>query len=220
MLPTAIVREARSRGLDVIGICDHNSAENVGAVTRAGARESLSVVPGIEITTREEVHILGLFPDETAALGVQSVVYESLPGKNDQETYGYQVVVDDRDELLELNERLLIGATELTLEEVVAAIHAGGGLAIAAHIDRQSFGILGQLGFIPPGLDLDAVELSPHASFDAYEGFPVTTSSDAHALHDIGKSWTSFLVKAGSFDEIGSALLGQEGRAAVANRHG
>jgi PHP family Zn ribbon phosphoesterase len=217
MVPTAIVKEARSRGLDVIGICDHNSAENVAAVARAGKRESVSVIPGIEITTREEVHILGLFGAEKDVLGIQALVYANLAGENDQDTFGPQVVVDEWDDVTGLNTKLLIGATVLPLEDVVEAIHDFGGLAIAAHIDREGFGILGQLGFIPPGVTFDALEISPRATFREWEDYPVVTSSDAHVLRDIGKSSTRFMANEGSVEEIGKALVKEGGRKAVIN---
>jgi anti-sigma regulatory factor (Ser/Thr protein kinase) len=111
-----------------------------------------------------------------------------------------------------VNRRLLIGATGLALEEVVEAIHSFGGLAIAAHVDRPSFGLIGQLGLIPEGLELDALELSPLAPAKKWGGFPVVTSSDAHCLKDIGKSFTSFFAKGGSLEEIGKALRGEGGR--------
>jgi len=216
MVPTAIVRQVKALGLDMIAICDHNSGENALAVARAGERESIVVVPGIEITTREEVHILGLFRNEPDLIGIQTLVDEHLSGENDSETFGLQVVVDEWDQPTALNAKLLIGATTLTLEEVVNAIHDFRGLAIAAHIDREGFGLIGQLGFIPPGLQLDALEVSARASHkewdEQWEAFPVITSSDAHRLDDIGKCTTSFLAGEANLDEIGKALSRQDGR--------
>ena len=212
MMPTAIVRQASTVGLNVLGICDHNSSENVAAVTRAGVRESIAVMPGIEITSREEVHILGLFKTEKELEGVQSVVYQNLPGENDESAFGPQTIVDERDRAVGVNTRLLIGATDLALEKVVGLIHDFGGLAIASHIDRQRFGIIGQLGFIPEGLELDAVEVSPDASVQDWDGFPVITSSDAHSLKDIGRSSTAFFAEEASVEEMGKALRTEDGR--------
>lgn len=212
MVPTAIVKRASALGLDMIGICDHNSAENVAAVATAGKRESISVIPGIEITSREEVHVLGLFETEKELTGIQSVVHEKLWGENDQEAFGPQTIVDQWDRTVGTSRKLLIGATELTLEEVVEAIHDFGGLAIASHVDRPSFGLIGQLGLIPEGLKLDALEVSPLAPRKKWDEFPVVTSSDAHRLKDIGQSFTSFFAKGGSVEEIGKALRGEDGR--------
>lgn len=219
MVPTAIVRQAKQVGLDMIAVCDHNSVANTLSVARVGERESLAVIPGIEITTREEVHILGLFPARQDLSGIQDLVDRNLSGENDEEAFGFQVVVDEWDEPMELETRLLIGATTLKLEEVVDAIHGIGGLAVAAHIDREGFGLVGQLGFIPPKLGLDALEVSARVShrewIEKWSEFPVITSSDAHCLMDIGRSATSFLARAASLDEFGKALARKGGRKVV-----
>lgn len=217
MVPTAIVRRARAKGLDMIGVCDHNSAENVAAVARAGRSQSLCVIPGIEITSREEVHILGLFASEQRLMDLQGVVYENLAGENNEEFFGPQTVVDEHDRPAGTNTRFLLGATGLSLEEVVEAIHDCGGLAVASHIDRESFGLVGHLGFIPPGLKLDAVELSPQARPGGWGGFPVLRASDAHCLNDIGRSVTSIFAEQASVEEIGKALRKEDGRRVVAN---
>ena len=212
MVPAAIVKQARALGLDMIAICDHNSTENVAAVAEAGRREGVSVIPGIEITSREEVHVLGLFPTEKHAGDVQAIVYDGLPGENDEEAFGPQAIVDSSDRVVGVNRKLLIGATVLTLEEVVGAIHDCGGLAIASHIDRQSFGLVGQLGFVPEGLELDALEISPDAPTQGWEQYPLVTSSDAHWLKDIGRSSTLFFARQASWEEIARALRGEDFR--------
>jgi predicted metal-dependent phosphoesterase TrpH len=217
MQATAIVEQAKKVGLDVIAICDHNSAENVAAVAKAGRREALPVIPGIEITSSEEVHILGLFRTERDLMCVQEVVYENLPGENCEEAFGPQTIVDEWDNTVGTNHKLLIGATNLTLEKVVEIIHQWSGLAIASHVDRERFSLIGQLGFIPEGLSLDALEVSnPSLSKQVYD-FPVVSSSDAHFLDDIGKNYTDFLMEDVSVDEIEKALRSEMGRKIVAN---
>ncbi len=111
MVPTVIVDQAKRMGLDVIGICDHNSAENVGAVLEAGRRKDLPVIPGMEITSREEVHVLALFRDEEGLSALQHLVYGSLPGENDPDVFGEQTIVDERDDFVGHATKLLIGAT-------------------------------------------------------------------------------------------------------------
>jgi predicted metal-dependent phosphoesterase TrpH len=212
MRATAIVEQAGKAGLDMIGICDHNSAENVSAVMSAGARAGLAVIPGMEVTSREEVHILGLFGATEGLIDLQRIVYENLPGENDQEAFGSQLVIDERDCVVGTNNKLLIGATTLAVEQVVGAIHQFGGLAIASHIDRERFGIIGQLGFIPEGLGLDGVEVA-NASLREWDyAYPVVASSDAHYLEDVGRNSTCFVVEEASFDEIARALNFEGGR--------
>ena len=217
MQATAIVRQAKKVGLDMIGISDHNSAENVAAVVKAGAREGLPVIHGMEITSSEEVHILGLFKNELDLMSIQEVIYQNLPGENHEQAYGPQTVVDEWDNVLGSNSRLLLGATNLTVERVVDAIHDRSGVAIASHVDRERFSLIGQLGFIPEGLSLDALEVSRQSSLNKEYDYPVVIFSDAHFLEDIGKSSTCFMIEDVSVDEIKKALRNELGRRIVAN---
>ena len=219
MSPHAIVERARHADLNIIAICDHNSCENVAATRKASLNTDLVVLAGIEIASKEEVHTLGLFDKEEEMLKVQEVVYDNLPGENDEETFGYQVVANEKDEVLGYNKRLLIGATTLSLEEIVDLIHSFNGLAIASHIDREAFSIIGQLGFIPKGLALDGLEISPRIGIkEAREKFPQIgdypriTSSDAHSLGDIGKVSTTFVMERATIAEMKLALTGSMGR--------
>lgn len=217
MQAKAIVKQARRMGLDMIGICDHNSAENVAAVVKAGSREGLSVLAGMEITSHQEVHILGLFENESDVMQMQDLVYENLSGESDEESFGLQTLVDDWDRVVGTNHKLLVGATTLSVEQIVEAIHQRRGLAIASHVDRERFSLIGQLGFIPQGLRLDAVEVGQPSSAGRNYGYPVITSSDAHFLQDIGKNFTDFLVEELSLDEIRMALRSEKGRKVVLN---
>jgi len=217
MSPRAIAEKAREKKIDILGICDHNSAENVPALKEAAQPFQISVLAGIEIASREEVHILGLFDDMEAAFRAQDAVYEHLPGENDEETFGLQVVVNSEGEVLRINKKLLIGASTLALEKVVELIHSLNGLAIASHVDREGFSLIGQLGFVPDNLPLDGLEVSPRISLDeARRRFssrlPLMAGSDAHRLEEIGLATTSFLLQAGTVAEIKLALRQKEGR--------
>ncbi len=217
MQATVIVKQAKKVGLDMIGICDHNSAENVSAVMKAGKREGLAVIPGIEITSQEEVHILGFFNTEQDLMHLQDMVYDNLSGENREQFFGPQTVVDEWGHVLGTNHRLLIGATALTVEQIVKAIHRRSGLAIASHVDRERFSLIGQLGFIPKGLELDALEVSTPSSIKQGHDYPVVTFSDAHFLEDIGKSYTCFMIEDVSVDEIKKALHNEMGRRIIVN---
>ena len=217
MQATAIVEQAKKVGLDMIGICDHNSAENVAALVKAGEKVGLAVIPGMEITSSEEVHILGLFDTEVDLMHLQDVVYENLPGENCEEAFGPQLVIDEWNNVVRENPRLLIGATTLTIEQIVDSIHQWAGLAIASHIDRQRFSLIGQLGFIPEGLKLDALEVSAASSTVQEYGYPLVTSSDAHFLEDIGRSPTCFMMENASISEIRRALRREMGRRIAGN---
>jgi PHP family Zn ribbon phosphoesterase len=217
MEAVAIVEQAKKTGLDVIGICDHNSGENVGAMMKAGMREGLTVIPGVEVTSREEVHILGLFHSEQDLMCLQDIIYENLPGESDESVFGPQYIIDEYGNVTGKNSRLLIGATTLALEQVVDAIHRFAGLAIASHIDRQRFSLIGQLGYIPEGLRLDALEVSIQSAIGQKCGYPLVMSSDAHFPEDIGKKSTCFLIEEISLSEIGRALRNEMGRMVLLN---
>lgn len=223
MFPLDIIRQAKMNDLDIVGICDHNSAENVMAAKKIGQREDIAVVGGIEATSQEEVHILAFFNNIEELLEFQEIIYNKLPGVNNDRIFGRQLVINENNEVVDSNKRLLIGASLLPLKEIIRAIHSLGGLTIASHIDRESYSIISQLGSIPKELPLDALELSPnykskgvysggrHVNPELY-GFSLVTFSDAHLLKDIGKSFTIFLIEEASIEEIKKALCGKDGR--------
>lgn len=219
MHPAALVDAAVRAGLDSVAVCDHNSAENAAAVQRAGVSAGLSVIPGMEITTAEEVHILGLLPNLESAMALQAKVYQALPGRNTADILGTQVIANEFAEVLGFNERLLSGATTLNLDQAIAAIHDVDGLAIASHVDREGFGIIGQLGFIPSGLPLDAIEVSrrtplplARTSFAPKGEYPILCASDAHAPKDIAGAATFVFMEEATLAELRRALTGEGGR--------
>jgi hypothetical protein len=150
-------------------------------------------------------------------------VYQHLlPGENDEEIFGPQVIVNEEDEVVGMNTRLLIGATSLSINELVDTAQNLGGMVIASHVDRESFSLLGHLGFIPQDLGLSALEISPHmtreqakARFPQISGYPLVTSSDAHSLEDIGMVSTRLFLEEPTLREIAMALRGEGGRGIV-----
>ncbi len=219
MSPKRIVDRSCEKGLDIIAVCDHNSAENGEAAVAAANHRDLRVLPGLEICSREEVHILALFEDLEQAKAMQMFVYAHLMERNDPEFFGKQWIVNEVDEVMGENDKLLIGATQLDVGAIVDRVHSIGGLSIASHIDRLAFGIIGQLGFIPPDLPLDGVEISRRMHLQqaretilGIEGLSCVTSSDAHYLHDIGTAYTLFEMEEPTLGEIALALKNENGR--------
>lgn len=222
MRPQAIVHQALAMGLDMIAICDHNSAENAAAFMSAGSEKGLTVLPGMEITSKEEIHLLALFDRQEDCMVLQELIYQNLPGENLEEVFGCQTIVNERDEAVGINRKMLIGATVLPLERIVSFVSSLRGVTIASHIDRQAFSILGQLGFIPEEIRLDGLEISPRTSkeeakkrFHSYRRFSFVRFSDAHRLEDIGKNFTHFFLEKTTSREVKLALHHREGRRVV-----
>lgn len=230
MTPQKIINQVLKNKINIIAICDHNTAENVPALIKAAEvhnlveGKNLLVIPGMEICTREEIHILALFENLETVFEMQAKVYEKLNGKNNPDVFGLQVVGNEFDEVLGFNDKLLIGAVDLSVEEIVNRVHKLGGLAIASHIDRESYSVISQLGFIPETLKFDALEISPimdvdeaRSKFPEYKNVVFIRNSDAHFLKDIGKATTNFLLAEATFDEIRKALKNENGRNVIVN---
>jgi predicted metal-dependent phosphoesterase TrpH len=223
MTPFAVVEKAASLGINMIAVCDHNSVENVEVTKNLAKERGISVIAGIEINSSEEVHILVLFGDMDRALKMQVIVYENLqPGENVEESFGMQVVVNEVNEVIGFNKRLLIGSTNLSVNRIIELAHDLNGIAIASHIDRDGFGIIGQLGFIAPEFEFDALEISHRTvlneaseKFRLYRHIPWISSSDSHRLEDIGRRTTGFLMHHSTFEELCLALRGIDGRKVI-----
>lgn len=219
MTPPAIVATAMELGLDMIAVSDHNTAGNVAAVRRAAetAGGRLAVLAGMEITSVEEVHVLGLFPDveaaEKVAAHLRALLPEADPGY--YSFFGEQPLLSADGLEIGTETAALAYATPLDLNETVALVHGAGGLAIAAHVDRKAFSVFSQLGFFPPDAGFDGIEVSRHLRPDSprWEEFnalrlPVTSSSDGHFLEEIGGAATELLIAEPTFAELALALAG------------
>jgi 3',5'-nucleoside bisphosphate phosphatase len=226
MTPPLIVAQALELGLDMIAVSDHNTAGNVRAVQQAAeaAGGELTVLAGIEITSAEEVHVVGVFPDTDAAERVSAVIRARLSTADAQyySFFGEQFLLAADGTEAGSETATLAWATPFDLNETVQLIHAAGGLAIAAHVDRKAFSVFSQLGFFPPDAGFDAIELSKHAArkpetlgeFYAL-GLPVTKASDSHFLEEMGAAYTDLVLAEPSFAELELALAERDGRSIV-----
>ncbi len=187
MTPANICGMAYIKGLQAIAVTDHNTARNLPYVKEAADHYGLILLPGIEITTREEVHLLGYFREVDAAVEAGEIFSEHLPKmKNKPDFFGNQLVMNTDDEVVAVEERLLIGATDLDLAECTAIVRAHGGAAVPAHINR-GHGLLVNLGLFPDEPEFPVVEVSPSLPVNEklIEGKRRLRSSDAHRLGDI-----------------------------------
>lgn len=194
MTPNNIVNMAALSGLSAIAISDHNSVGNVRAAAEAGKACGVTVLAGMEIETAEEVHILTLYPTVSAAEEAASHVYKSLPDiKNRPEIFGEQIFMDCEDNITGYEEKLLISPTSLSINEVFDLVKSVGGIFIPAHVDRHSYSVLTNLGFIPDDIDIKNIEISKStADLTSYlaarpelSKYKIFRNSDAHYLQDI-----------------------------------
>jgi hypothetical protein len=219
MHPQALVEKAITAHLDVLAICDHNASENVPFVIRAARGKDLKIFSGMEITSSEEVHILAIFDSLIDLSKLQETVYQHLAGKNDEERFGVQAIVNEKGEVEGLSDKLLIGATDIPLNDLLNLVHEQNGLTIASHIDRESFSVISQLGFIDKSFNFDALEVTPltglrqaRETYRDLNNYSFITSSDAHYLKDIGTAMTKIIMEKPTLEELKMAFARQNGR--------
>ncbi|VBB45814.1 conserved hypothetical protein [uncultured Paludibacter sp.] len=203
MSPQNIIRQAVEKGLDIIAITDHNTTRNVKSCLEIGKEQNIFVIGGCEINTQEEVHCLAYFPDLENLDEFQKYLDENLPDiKNDPAFFGYQVAVDEFDNIIYEEKKALFAALEQNIDEVEEKVHSLGGIFVPAHIDRAKNSIFSQLGFIPFDLKYDALEISWRVDKDTFINIrpelaskKIIQSSDAHFLSDIGKVYSQFYME-------------------------
>ena len=220
MAPGPMLEEARKKHLDLIAITDHNSGENAKAFCEASQGTGITVLPGMEVTTEEEAHVLALFDDLDALAAWQAIVYDALPSiKNNEDFFGVQVEVDAQNAVVQVHDRFFAGTTSLSIDRVVMHVHALGGLCIPAHVDKPVFSVISQLGTIPPDLDVIALEVfratpleQARQQYPDVNRYSLVRSSDAHYLKDIGAARTTYYIETPTIRELRKALLHIDGR--------
>jgi PHP family Zn ribbon phosphoesterase len=224
MTPRNIVWHAARHGIDIVAVTDHNAGDNVRAALEAAKGTDVTVLPGMEVETKEEIHLVTLFGKMRAFADWERTVAEHLSGrKNDAAKFGAQFVVDAEDNFICEKEAMLLTSLTLTLSEACDIVADLGGITIASHIDRPAYSLLSQLGFFPPGLKLAAVEISPRLSraeavtkIPLLKGWPLIASSDAHTIDDfVGGPKTVFALAEPTLAEIRQALANENSRRMV-----
>lgn len=224
MSPKNIVQKALENNLDIIGITDHNSTLQCRIVTHEAQKHGITTFSGVEVTTKEEIHCLAYFESFEKLDAFQSYLNLYLPDvKNDTDLFGYQVVVDEEENIVFEEEKLLISALTIGIDKVQELVHQLNGIFIPAHINKPKDSIISQLGFIPKSLAADAFELTKHISTEEFllrnpskNDTTFVRNSDAHFIDQIGESYTSLLMESASFNEFYLALHNQSGRKVMA----
>ncbi len=216
-----IVARALEEGLDIIAVTDHNAADNCPAVIGAAKGTPLVVLPGMEVQTAEDIHVVCLFGACDDAFGMQRWLWLRMPHvKNRSDVFGEQIVVDEENNIVREEEILLVQGVGYSVDEVVEMAHEFGGIAFLAHIDRPSFAYPAVLGPIPDDFPADALEFSRRLSpgeaarlRDKYAHRTILRSSDAHRLEDMRYSFAStYRMEAPTFQELRLAISGEAGR--------
>lgn len=219
MIPPLIIQTAQEKGIDLIAITDHNASANVEPVMKAAKGSGIKVLAGMELQTKEEVHIICLFDHLDQLIAFQDLIDEHLPEmQNDPEHFGEQYIVDETGNFVNRETRLLSTSVDITLKNAWLKVNSLGGLMIPAHVNRDAFGLMPVLGFIPPDIKPDALEISKHISIEEakhkypqLEDFTIIQSGDAHFLEDIlGKN--ILIIENRSIEEIRKALHDIDGR--------
>ncbi len=219
MIPPLILKQAERLGLSLIAITDHNACHNVEAVIKASEGTGIHVLPGMELQSKEEVHLLCLFDTVHQCQEWQQEVFQKLPSlDNREEVFGAQYVVDATGDWICTEERLLATSVDMALEDVISKVRDLGGMVIPAHVDRPSFSLLSNLGFVPERLDVYGLEVTPRffpdnglQQWPQLKAWCLIVNGDAHRLQEIQQR-TLFKISAPLIEEISLALRGLEGR--------
>ena len=214
MDPNTILRRAREEELNVIGITDHNSTRQARLIKMEEKNSGLFILAGAEINTREEIHCLAFFDDYETLDVFQEYLDRHLPDiKNNPDYFGDQVVVDFQGNIRFEESRLLISGIDQSLADVAHCVRELGGMFIPAHVNRKSYSLLSQLGFIPDDLKAEALEWCPDSALNVMElaarkasKFTEICSSDAHYPSHIGQRYTEMEVEEVTFEGLRAAL--------------
>jgi hypothetical protein len=188
MTPYNLVNMAALAGLQVIAVADHNTTRNCAAAVEVGREAGVLVVPAMELTCREDVHVLCLFPDLDAAEACRLAVYEKLPQrKNRPKAFGNQFIMDAQDNVVAEEPQLLAFAADIGVYQAAEFIAGFGGFAIPAHIDRASFSLIAAMGLVDPAMGFTVYETTPACDVPALWAQHHITgghiqNSDAHDL--------------------------------------
>ena len=219
MIPPLIVQAALELNIDIIAITDHNASANVSAVQKAAQGTTLKVLPGMEIQTHEDVHLLCLFENLTDLESWQAQVNESLPDTlNRAEFFGEQYEVDEQGEYIRTEPRMLLTSTRFSIDDVFERVNALGGLVIPAHVERTTYGLFPTLGLLSDQWPILGFEISRHTTpeqarmnFPPIGSYPLIQNGDVHRLNEFIGS-TIFVLEEPTINEIYKALKGEDQR--------
>lgn len=210
MSPMNIVNMSIIKGLDVIAITDHNSVKNCLPCLEAAKGNDILVIPGMEIQTKEEVHLICLFRDIGSALEFGEIVDKLMPNiPNKPDFFGEQLVFDIDGNNVDKESRLLVSSVNMGIDKVFSTVIGFNGIVIPAHVDKRNYSIISNLGFLPINLDIKTIEFSKNCNREEFisknkylEKYNIIVNSDAHYLRDISEPVNYMEVEAKDIDSI------------------
>ena len=220
MSPSAIVDCALSRGLDMIAITDHNTTRQVKVTQKIGREKGLFVLGGVEVTSQEEAHCLAYFETDAQLDEFQEFLDGHLPPiPNDEDRFGYQLIVDENEEIVGEEAYHLLNAIDVDIDGIYEEVHRIGGLFVPAHVNKGSTSLTSQLGFVPPDVKADGLEINKFVTKEEFlkknaylKRFNFITDSDAHFIDSIATVYNVIYMGHRTFEEFHKALKGEDGR--------
>jgi PHP family Zn ribbon phosphoesterase len=218
MSPINILSRAQEIGLDMIAISDHNTTRQVKVCQKIGRDKGIYVLGGVEVTTQEEAHALSYFENDEQLDAFQEFLDKHLPKiPNDEERFGYQLIVNEDEEIVGEEPYHLLNAIDVDVDGIYEEVHRLGGLFVPAHVNKGSTSLISQLGFVPPDLRADGLEINKFTTREALlkkyaylKKFSNITDSDAHFVQNIGEVYNLITMREPSFSEFCKALHGEE----------
>lgn len=214
MSPNNIINMSIIKGLDAIAVTDHNGIANSRVICSLGEDTDLIVLPGMEIQSVEDVHIVALFRN----IDDLEAFYEIIKGnrlliKNKPEKFGEQLIYNEADEIIGYDDNYLITPYTLKIEKLIELTKQYDGIVFPAHINRNSFSIIKSLGFISPDLDIKNIEWYGKRPVDfekykskMFKNYRELINSDAHELIDISERENYITVKEKTIESIFETL--------------
>ncbi len=196
MTPNNIAGMAALMGLDIIAITDHNTCKNAASVMAAGEEAGVLVIPGMELCTAEEAHIVCLFETLEGAMEFDGYIYKNMPHvPNKADIFGEQRMLSPQDELMGTEENLLLVSSFIGVDDVLPLAREYGGIALPAHVNRDSYSVIAALGALPPEAGFTAFEATRDCDMDALyqsnpelQGLHAVRDSDSHYLETLAES--------------------------------
>ncbi|MBS4537189.1 PHP domain-containing protein [Clostridium sp. D2Q-11] len=204
MTPNNIVNMAYLKGLDILAITDHNSYYNVETLIELGKSKDILVIPGMEVTTLEDIHLLCYFDSINSLKEFGEKIFNSLPSiDNNKELFGNQLILDKEDNVIGEIQKLLINGSEFSIDRIYTMVEEKNGVVIPAHVDKKSYSILSVLGFIPEQFNVKFVEIKNKSYCNKLiESYRYIYNSDAHYLGDINEATNQLDIKEKSIGEV------------------